>query len=311
MLGIKLTHDLLDKGFIVKVLIRNTKSYKGQKHINLKLIPGNLFEDFTSVIKDIDLVIHIAAETIQNLTSYKDYRNINYNATVQLFHAAIRCKVKKFIFISTVNTIGYGSLDAPGTEQNCIRPPFSHSYYAKSKMNAENYMLQNKYKIDVSIINPTFMLGAYDTKPSSGKITLMGWQKRIIFYPPGGKNFVHVKDVSGGIINCMEKGKSGERYIMANENLTYREFFKRLNKITNQRPIMIQVPKPLLLLLGYLGDTMRFFKIKSSLSSVNMNILCISNYYSNKKSISQLNIEYQSIDVAISDAVNYFKHTKP
>jgi nucleoside-diphosphate-sugar epimerase len=310
LLGTNLTKDLLESGFIVKGLLRDITRYKGITHKNLELIQGNLFGDLTKTLDDIDCVIHIAAETRQNLTNYQHYKNINYNATVQLFHTAIRCKVKKFIFVSTVNTLGYGSLNAPGNEQSTIKPPFTNSFYAKSKLEAENHLLNLKDKIDVTIINPTFMLGAYDTKPSSGKIIMMGWPKKVIFYPPGGKNFVHVKDVSRGIINSLEKSINGERYIMANENLTYKEFFKRLNIITKQKPLMIKVPKPLLLIVGYLGDVLRLFKIKTSLSSTNMKILCINNYYSNKKSINHLNVAYQPIDNAITDAVNYFKETK-
>ena len=58
------------------------------------------------------------------------------------------------------------------------------------------------------------MLGAYDTKPSSGKIILMGLNKKLLFHPPGGKNFVHVRDVAKGLISCLEKGKNGERFVL-------------------------------------------------------------------------------------------------
>ena len=42
------------------------------------------------------------------------------------------------------------------------------------------------------------MIGAFDTKPSSGRIILFGLKIRLVVCPPGGKNFVHVKDVSKG-----------------------------------------------------------------------------------------------------------------
>ncbi|HEY9222514.1 MAG TPA: NAD-dependent epimerase/dehydratase family protein [Lutibacter sp.] len=114
----------------------------------------------------------------------------------------------------------------------------NNSLYTKSKLEAENYLLQNTDKIEIIVINPSFMLGAYDSKPSSGKIILMARKKKIIFYPSGGKNFVHVKDASAGIISCLEKGKNGEKYFIANKNLTYAEF-KKINHLTNQNPIMI------------------------------------------------------------------------
>ena len=307
LLGTNLTNDLLKTSYAVKGLIRNKSKFKGLTHQNLELIQGNLFDDLSHLLQGIDTVIHIAAETNMNLVNYSDYWKTNSKATIQLFNTAIKCKVKKFVFVSTANTLGYGSSNDLGTEQKEIKFPFVASFYAKSKLEAENYLLQNTDKIEVIIINPCFMLGAYDTKPSSGKIILMGWKKKIIFHPSGGKNFVHVKDVSRAIIKSLTKGKNGEKYLVANENLSYSEFYKKLNCISKQSPIMIKIPKAILIIIGYIGDFLRYFKYKTAISSINMKALCIKNFYSNNKSKSELGIEYQSIELAISDAINYFK----
>ncbi len=310
LLGTNLCNNLLDHNFKVKGLIRDKTKFEGVKHHNLELIQGDLFDDFTSILQNIDCIVHIAAITDQNLNNYSPYWKINYNATMQLFHTAIKAKVKRFIFVSTANTIGYGNLNDLGSELNGIKSPFKFSFYAMSKLEAEQQLLQNKKKIDTIIINPTFMLGAFDTKPSSGKIILMSWKKKILFYPPGGKNFVHVRDVSNGIINSIHKGISGEKYLLANENITYLDFFKKINTYTYQSPIMIKVPKIILLIMGYLGDLLRLFNFKTNLSTINMKALCIQNYYSNKKSIKHLDLNYQPIENAIADAIQYFSSTK-
>ncbi|WP_435522934.1 hypothetical protein [Chryseobacterium indoltheticum] len=116
-----------------------------------------------------------------------------------------------------------------------------------------------------------------------------------------------VKDVSNAIIKSIYLGKSGERYLICNENLSYSIFFKRLNLITNQKPLMIKIPKQILIPIGYFGDLLRILNIKTSISSINMKILCINNYFSNEKSINELKVNYQSIDHSISEAVNYFR----
>ena len=306
LLGTNLAIDLLQNGFLVTGLIRDKSRYKGISHENLTIVEGSLDVDLTDSLKHVDIFIHVAAETRQNLTDYSDYLRVNYDATISLFDAAIQCEVKKFVFVSTANTMGFGALSDLGNEKKTIRLPFKSSFYAKSKLEAEDYLLQHTDKIETLIINPTFMLGAYDTKPSSGKIILMGWKKRIVFYPPGGKNFVHVKDVSKGIINVMSKGKNGEKYLLANENLSYLEFFRKLNTVANQNPKLIAIPKPILLVMGHFGDMLRFLKIKTDISSTNMKILCVDNFYSNAKSKEELDIEYRSIDSSITDAIDYF-----
>lgn len=310
LLGTNLVHRLLNKDYLIKGLIRDKSSFKGMVSPNLQLIVGDLFNDFTKELEDVDYIVHVAAITSQNMLHYSDYQKVNVNATVQLFHTAVRCNVKKFVFVSTANTVGYGTFDVPGNENIPIREPFKHSLYAQSKREAEEYLLSNKHKMETIIVNPTFMLGSYDTKPSSGRIIMLGWRRKIIFYPPGGKNFVHVEDVAEGIIKCLNNDCNGGQYILAGENLSYQDFFRKLNAIANQNPIMIKIPRYMLLGMGILGELLRSIGIKTNLSLVNMNILCINNYYSNQKSVRELGMRYRSIDLAITDALSYFSKVK-
>lgn len=310
LLGTNLTIDLLNNGYKVFGLLRETSKYHGPNHENLTLVRGSLFDDFSALFKHIDYVIHIAAITQQNINQYSTYQRVNCKASLQLLHAAIQSKVKRFIFISSANTMGFGNLLQLGQENHPIKPPFSSSYYAQSKLEAEKELLKHKNEIDLVILNPTFMIGAYDTKPSSGKIILMGLDKKIIFYPPGGKNFVHVKDVSHGIIKSLTQAKTGERYLLAHENISYKDFFKKVNDYNQQNPKMIKIPLCILKLIGYIGDVLRFFRIKTNLSSSNMTALSINNYYSNSKSINVLGVNYQPVEYALKDAIEYFKDTK-
>lgn len=306
LLGTNVTLDLLNNGFYVIGLLRKNAKFTGGSHPNLQLVRGGLFDDLTHYLKEVDYVIHIAAITQQNLRKYSDYKSINCNATIQLLHAAIHSKVKHFVFISSANTLGYGTLSDPGTENTPIKAPFSSSLYAQSKLEAEHELLKHKDKIKLNIINPTFMLGPYDNKPSSGKIIYMCWKKKVVFYPPGGKNFVHVKDVSHGIIQCLKFGENGKRYIIANENLSYKQFFEKVNEQTKQNPKMIKIPVCILILIGYIGDVLRFLQLKTNLCSTNMYTLYIKNYYSNTKSIKAFGLSYQSTELAIKDTIEYF-----
>ena len=306
LLGTNLAIDLLDNGNKVLGLVRDKKRYKGIYHPNLELIEGSLQDDLEPWLDVAEVVVHVAAETRQNLTSYSDYLKINFVATQHLYDSATRSAVKKFVFVSTANTMGYGSLEDPGHEGREVRFPFSDSFYARSKIEAENYVLRKASEMETIIVNPTFMLGPYDTKPSSGKIILMGWKKPFIFCPPGGKNFVHVKDVSLGILKALESGRHGERYLLAHENLSYRQFYKKLNSVADQNARLIAIPKQALMLLGHFGDLLRKLGIRSSLSSTNTRILCVNNYYSNQKSREKLGLNYSSTEQSIRDAIDYF-----
>ena len=310
LLGTNLASELLNRGFYVKGLIRDRVKYQGPAHENLELIEGELLDNLQPFCTGCDYLVHAAAETRQNLLQYSAYQKINIEAAVHLFQTAMQCGVKKFVFVSTANTLGYGSSERPGTEQEKMKFPFSASFYARSKKEAEAHLQKNTNKPEVVLIHPCFMLGAFDTKPGSGKIILMAWKKKLVFYPPGGKNFVHVRDVTEGIIRSFENGRHGEKYLLAGENLSYFEFFQKLNRTLNQQTLLIKIPRPVLRVLGYWGDLLRFFRLETNLCSVNMEALCINNFYSNEKSVSELGMTYRPVEEAIRDAVSYFKQAR-
>ncbi|MGU3377007.1 NAD-dependent epimerase/dehydratase family protein [Chryseobacterium sp. M5A1_1a] len=306
LLGTNVIIKLLKDGYTVIALVRKKSNYMGEENENLSLIEADLSSDLSLFLKETDCVIHIAAETRQNLLNYDDYRKVNYEMTVNLFAQAEECGVKRFLFISSANTLGYGSEKQPGNEEKEQKYPFTKMFYAQSKLAVENYLLKGHKNMDVITLNPTFMIGAYDTKPSSGKLIFWAWKKKLIFYPKGGKNFVHVKDAASGVVSAIDKGKNGEKYLLANENMSYKEFFRKVNKITNQSPVMVSIPNKVLSFLGLIGDCLRMLKIKTDLSIYNIKALQINNYYSNQKSVENLGIKYQSIDNAIEEAIQYF-----
>lgn len=310
LLGTNVIIKLLQNGYSVIALVRKKSGWLGEENENLKLVEADLSSDLSLLLKEVDCIIHIAAETRQNLINYGEYRKVNYETTVNLFTHAELAGVKKFLFVSTANTLGYGNTGFGGTENVPQLYPFTHSLYAKSKLEAEDYLLKNRKNTDVIIVNPTFMIGAYDSKPSSGKIIFWTWKKKLVFYPKGGKNFVHVEDAANGILNAIQYGKTDEKYLLANENLSYKEFFKKVNRITNQNPAMIAIPNRILSFFGLIGDGLRKLNIKTNLSTSNMKALQICNYYSNQKSVKELGIQYQSVDKAIDDAVQYFIENK-
>ncbi|MDV3944838.1 dihydroflavonol 4-reductase [Elizabethkingia anophelis] len=306
LLGTNLVNLLLEQDYKVTGLIRNPDSFTGTRNENLTLLKGNLFDDYSTIFSDIDIVIHIAAETRQNILQYEDYYKTNFEATRHLYETAVRSGVKKFIFVSTANTSGFADSDGLGYEGKPMKFPFTKSFYALSKKAAEDYLLQQNNTTETAIICPTFMLGAFDTKPSSGRIILMGLHKKLILYPPGGKNFVYAKDVAQAIINAITHAKNGEKYIACNENISYRNFFRKLNIVNNQNPLMIKVPGLVLRIAGLFGDLLRKLNIKTDLCTPNMESLCIENYYTNYKSATELNVQYHSIETAIKEASDYF-----
>jgi len=303
---------LLSRGYEVRGLIRDTGKFLLPHHDNLELAVGDITNPLSleQAIAGCDYVVHCAATTDQRLLHYDDYHRINVAGTENVIQTAIKNRVKKIVYVGTANTFGYGTLVAPGNESLPPSPPFSDAWYAKSKLEGQCRVLAAADKIAVTIVSPTFMIGPYDGKPSSGAIIRMGHLKKIIFHPPGGKNFVNAIDAANGVVDALEKGKHQEAYLLAGENLTYRAFFHKLREQTGQRTLLICVPGILLRTAGHVGDLLRSLGVRTALSSVNMKILCINNYYTNIKAQTALGTTFKPIEKGIAAAITWFRDRK-
>ena len=235
---------LLSRGYTVTGLIRDPSKFLLPAHKNLELVVGDITdpESLTRAVASCDAIIHCAATTDQRFLRYDDYHRVNVQGTVNLVRMAIKYHVKKMVYVGTANTFGYGTRAAPGDESQPPKAPFDEAWYAKSKLEGQQRILAAAEKIAVTIVSPTFMIGPYDGKPSSGTIIRMGFGKKLVFHPPGGKNFVNAEDAANGVVDALEKGRNKEAYLLAGENLSYRDFFDKLRKQTGQRTVLICVP---------------------------------------------------------------------
>lgn len=117
------------------------------------------------------------------------------------------------------------------------------------------------------------------------------------------------RDAAKAIVTSLLKGKNKEAYILASENLTYKQFFEKLNTNSLKKPLLIKIPSFLLMIIGVFGNLLKTLGINNEITLTNMKILCVKNYYSNLKIKNELNIEFNPIDNAITNAIDWFKST--
>lgn len=312
LLGTNLIIELLNRGFYVKALLRSKKKFIDFSDARLHLVEGDL-SDLQLLNKEIagcSKVVHAAANTNQSLLSSSDYFQPNVKGTENIISACQKNQVEKLIYVGTANTFGYGSLKDLGNEDKKMKYPFTKSFYALSKNKAQGIIDNASGGLNITTISPTFMIGPYDVKPSSGKLIIAALDKKIVFYPSGGKNFVHVKDVVQAVINGFDIRESGSKFIIANENLSYKTFFSKVISLNNQNTRLIKMPDSVLKSIGLLGDLARTLNIRTSASTINTKVLSINNFYSNNKANEELGIAFTPIDSAIEEAVKYLKGKK-
>ena len=94
--------------------------------------------------------------------------------------------------------------------------------------------------IDVVVVNPTTPVGEQDIKPTpTGRIVVDFLKKKFPAYVDTGLNLVDVTECARGHIAAMEKGRTGERYILGGENLTLKQILDNWRRLPDCRRLRL------------------------------------------------------------------------
>ena len=311
LLGHHVVFELVKRQYDVRVIVRSTENI----HFDVAktgVYVGNFtdYENLKQAAAGCDAIIHIAAVTATHLLHYEDYSKINVEGSALVIKVANELNINRIVYVSSANTIGFGTEQEPADECFNIQFPFTESYYAQSKVASEQLFVETSKQsnMHVVIINPTFMIGSHDTKPSSGKLMLMGYKKILMLIPKGGKNFVAVRDVAVSVCNALVQGQNGERYLASGINLSFKEFYSLQSQIENYHQLIIELPDFILILTGKAGDLLRKVGIVTEVCSMNLRQLMIKEHYRNSKAKAELNLPETDLKIAIKEAIDWFKN---
>lgn len=309
-LAVNVINALLAACCQVRGILRRKGSYQGAVSESLELYEGDFTDEtvLPDAMSGCSAVVHCAACTDQS-ASEEEYRRVNVDAVKNLLEAAAVAGIGRVVNISSANIFGYGTKESPGDESSPVRFPFTESGYAMSKAGAQKVVDSFRDRLEVITLCPTFMLGPYGSPAGSCRIVSMGYRRRLVFCPPGGKNFVAVQDVAAAAVAALTEGIPGEAYLLTGENLSYREFYRLLSERTGCRSVRISLPSALLLSLGRAGDLLAALGMKTELSTVNMRLLCTGNYYSSSKAAEDLGFRCRRISDAVDETVAWLLHT--
>src|SRR6185437_10727766 len=172
--------------------------------------------------------------------------------TRAIFESARKNHVLRVVYTSSVATMGFTSNGQPANEDSPVSLDNMIGPYKRSKFMAEEVAIEAaKSGMDVVIVNPTTPVGERDIKPTpTGRIVVDFLKKKFPAYVDTGLNLVDVAECARGHVAALEKGKSGERYILGGENLTLKQILDKLAVITGLPSPSIKVPHVVALATG-------------------------------------------------------------
>ena len=202
-----------------------------------------------------DVVFHVAADYRLWVRDPEQMYKANVEGTRAILNAARKNGVRRVVYTSSVATMGFTS-STPADEQSPVSLEKMIGPYKRSKFMAEQVAIEAaRDGIDVVIVNPTTPVGERDIKPTpTGRIIVDFLKKKFPAYVDTGLNLVDVRECALGHIAALQKGRSGERYILGGENLTLKQILDKLAAITGLPSPKVRVPYVLALATGVVDE---------------------------------------------------------
>ena len=240
--------DLLAHGWTVRALVRPESMGSGRLPAGCAPIPGDL-RDAAAVraaAGGVDAVFHVAARySLARARAHEVYRT-NTEGTANVLRAAAEAGAP-VVHCSSVATIGLPADGSPGTEETPLPASQVIGAYKRSKVASERLALEAAARGQhVVVVNPTAPVGPGDHVPTpTGRIITDFLAGRMPAYVDTGLNLVDVRDVAAGHRLARERGTSGRRYILGNQNMTLRQILHTLAALSGRRAPRVRIPHAL------------------------------------------------------------------
>ncbi|MBX3156138.1 MAG: NAD-dependent epimerase/dehydratase family protein [Deltaproteobacteria bacterium] len=312
LLGGNLAVELAAAGHEVIATRRAGTKVKHLDDVKLTWVDADLgsVSGLTKAFEGADAVFHCAAAVTVRQEVTPEMTAANVTGTANVLEAMIAARAKRLVYTSSVVAIGLSTDGRPCDET--ARWNFDtmglNDAYAITKKQAEDLVHRAAETIDAVIVNPTYMFGPRDARPSSGKMIVDVVKRRVPGWTPGYNNFVDVRDVARGMVAAWHRGRRGERYILAGHDMTYGDVFRAIARVAGVKPPRFRVPRPVAWAVGKWGDRVERTGKDPIVNSMQIRYAFTDRFrFRSDKAARELGYTIGPLEPAIRDALAWFR----
>lgn len=318
-IGANLVRHLLQRGDEVHCIVR--KPNLAIDGLDLHLHRVGLSEDAASVdalarvMDGCEAVYHVAGLFDPSPGGIERMEAVHVTATRALLRAAETVGIRRMVLCSSSITVGFGPLNRPGDEDTpldatgILGPPGTAlRAYHDTKRVAEQLACDAR-EVDVVVVNPDYIVGAWDIKPTSGQLLVSMAKYPVPVFPRGGKCFMDADDCALGHILAFERGTKGRRYLLGAHNLSYEAFMTMCAVAVGRPRPRLPMPRRLVRWAGHIGaqlhkrDPHRF----AGLDPRVLLAMQEERYRTAKRAVTELGVAQSPIEGAVEKAARWFR----
>ncbi|MEK6788234.1 MAG: NAD-dependent epimerase/dehydratase family protein [Pseudomonadota bacterium] len=214
----------------------------------LEMMSGDITNsaDVTHAVNGCDVVFHLAAVYAFWLPDMSIMHRVNVGGTRLVLEECLKQKVQRVVYTSSIARFTGQGLETISDESS----PFSmgESVYSQSKY--DSHLVAEEFArrgLDVVIVCPAVPMGPGDVGPTpSGRMVTDIFRFPAPLAVRSEINIIDVRDCAMGHVLALEKGRTGESYILGGENYTYADMLRRVLRLCGIKRPIIELPPVIL-----------------------------------------------------------------
>jgi dihydroflavonol-4-reductase len=304
---------LAEQGADLRLLVRPTSDLRNLEGLRADRVPGDLRSpaSLEKAMAGCETVFHVAADYRLWVRDPEQMYRSNVEGTRAILEAARANSVRRVVYTSSVATMGFTSNGTVADEDSPVALADMIGHYKRSKFMAEQIALEaGRSGLEVVVVNPSTPVGEMDIKPTpTGRIVVDFLRKKFPAYVDTGLNLVDATQCARGHVLALEKGRSGQRYILGGQNLTLKQILDKLAAITGLPSPRVKVPYVMALATGVVDEIVtgriRGREPRATIDAVRMGRKKM--FVSSSKAETELGWQIVPVDDALRRAVTWFR----
>lgn len=309
-LGKRLIQALQPGGEMIVALSHSASNIPETRADNVIWIHADVLDvvQLSEAMKGVEKVYHCAARVSFEQRHHEEMMRTNVEGTANVVNAALAAGVRKLLHVSSTAALGRSGKGELITENAAWQTNRHNSVYARSKFLAEQEVWRGIVEgLPAVIVNPCTIIGPGNWFQGTPRL-FHACRNGMPFYPGGMNAFVALDDVVKCMIRLMDSSVTGERFIIAAENMTYKDLLTLITRSLGKQEPRFKIPRMLAnltwMVSSVLHKTLGIYPLLTRETARTVN----STYrYSNEKIRQQLNYDFQSPHDFIAQTAHAYK----